>query len=168
MQLFAALKRVHRLPPEYAEWLSAAAMLYEVGDYVNRTGRHRHTYYIISQLGNSGITPRNSDAFIAAIARYLGKSRPCPVRCADAERLPPEDANNVRKASLLLRLARALNLGRSDAVRSAKIRVHNSQVDNLTLIANGHAGRGPGIVGGRKRKAYFREVFGRELSAAAA
>jgi len=28
MDLFAALKSVHRLPPEYAEWLSAAGMLY--------------------------------------------------------------------------------------------------------------------------------------------
>ena len=29
--LFTALRSVHRLPPEYHEWLSAAAMLYEVG-----------------------------------------------------------------------------------------------------------------------------------------
>jgi len=43
------------------EWLSAAAMLYEVGDFINRTGRHRHTHYIIS---NSEIldTHRNSAA----------------------------------------------------------------------------------------------------------
>src|SRR5206468_1070730 len=46
MHLFSVLRSVHRLPIEYAEWLSAAAMLYEVGDYVNRNGRHRHTYYI--------------------------------------------------------------------------------------------------------------------------
>ena len=30
--LFSALKSVHQLPAEYLEWLSAAAMLYEVGD----------------------------------------------------------------------------------------------------------------------------------------
>src|SRR6202158_3789596 len=33
--MFSALRSLHRLPPEYREWLSAAAMLYEVGDYVN-------------------------------------------------------------------------------------------------------------------------------------
>src|SRR5207249_287834 len=38
MHLFSVLRSVHRLPIEYAEWLSAAAMLYEVGDYVNRNG----------------------------------------------------------------------------------------------------------------------------------
>ena len=48
LQLFSSLKSVHQLPPEYREWLSAAAMLYEVGDYVNRNGHHRHTYYIIA------------------------------------------------------------------------------------------------------------------------
>src|SRR3954466_10527142 len=75
MSLFRDLKSVHRLPPEYQEWLSAAAMLYEVGDYVNRNGRHRHTYYIISHSEILGYTPQQR-RIIAAIARYLGKSRP--------------------------------------------------------------------------------------------
>src|SRR5207248_1044365 len=75
MQLFAALRPVHHLPSEYAEWLSAAAMLYEVGDYVNRNGRHRHTHYIISHSEILGYTP-DQRRKIAAIARYLGKSRP--------------------------------------------------------------------------------------------
>ncbi len=77
MHLFAALKSVHGLPLEYEEWLSAAAMLYEVGDYVNRNGRHRHTYYIISHSEILGYTPEQR-RIIAAIARYLGKSRPAP------------------------------------------------------------------------------------------
>ncbi len=58
MHLFKTLKSLHRLPPEYAEWLSAAAMLYEVGDYVNRNGRHRHAYYIIAHSEILGYTPR--------------------------------------------------------------------------------------------------------------
>ena len=75
MLLFSALRSVHRLPPEFREWLSAAAMLYEVGDYVNRNGHHRHTYYIISNSEILGYTPQQR-RIIAAIARYLGKSRP--------------------------------------------------------------------------------------------
>ena len=46
-------------------------MLYEVGDYVNRNGRHRHTYYIISNSEILGYTPQQR-RMIAAIARYLG------------------------------------------------------------------------------------------------
>ena len=60
MSLFRDLKSVHRLPPEYEEWLSAAAMLYEVGDYINRNGRHRHSHYIISNSGNSRIHTRTA------------------------------------------------------------------------------------------------------------
>lgn len=77
LQLFSALKSVHRLPAEYREWLSAACMLYEVGDFVNRNGRHRHTYYIISNSEILGYTPQQRRV-IAAIARYIGKSRPTP------------------------------------------------------------------------------------------
>src|SRR2546422_8319089 len=52
MHLFSVLRSVHRLPMEYAEWLSAAAMLYEVGDYVNRNGRRseEHTSELQSRL----------------------------------------------------------------------------------------------------------------------
>src|SRR5206468_6498626 len=57
MHLFSALRSVHRLAAEYQEWLSAAAMLYEVGDYVNRNGRHRHAYYIIAHSEILGYTP---------------------------------------------------------------------------------------------------------------
>src|SRR6266852_8755692 len=115
LQLFSGLRSVHRLPPEYEEWLSAAAMLYEVGDYVNRNGRHRHAYYIIAHSEILGYTPQQR-WIIAALARYLGKSRPSPGD-GPMKVLQPADRDSVRKASLLLRLARALNLGRSGAVR---------------------------------------------------
>src|SRR5439155_18646622 len=45
--------------------------------YVNRNGRHRHTYYIIANSEILGYTPQQR-RIIAAIARYLGKSRPAP------------------------------------------------------------------------------------------
>ena len=163
--LFTTLKSLHRLPPEYAEWLSAAAMLYEVGDYVNRNGRHRHAYYIIAHSEILGYTPEQR-RIIAAIARYLGKSRPAPGDAA-IKVLPPADREYVRKASLLLRLARALNLGRSGAVRRARVRVRRGEVD-LMLLAKPRASVDLELWAVEKEKGYFREVFGRELSAAAA
>jgi len=164
MQLFDRLKPVHHLPAQYAEWLSAAAMLYEVGDYVNRNGRHRHTHYIIAHSEILGYTPAQRQ-IIAAIARYLGKSRPMagdgPVKV-----LAPADRANVRKASLLLRLARALNLGRNRAVRMARVKVGHSKVE-LEMRAKSRSGADLELWAVEKEKGYFREVFGRELSAAA-
>ncbi|HYL14693.1 MAG TPA: Ppx/GppA phosphatase family protein [Terriglobales bacterium] len=161
--LFDALKPVHHLPPEYREWLSAAAMLYEVGDYVNRNGRHRHTYYIISHSEILGYTPQQRRV-IAAIARYLGKSRPSP-NDGPIKVLPPTEREAVRKASLLLRLARALHLGRSGAVRAAKVRLRSAGVE-LLLRPRPKMGVDLELWAIEKEKSYFREVFGRALSAA--
>jgi len=165
MRLFSALRSVHGLPAEYAEWLSAAAMLYEVGDYVNRNGRHRHAYYIICHSEILGYTPEQR-RIIAAIARYLGKSRPSPGD-APMKALSPADQENVTKASLLLRLARALNLSRGDAIRGMKVYPRDGKV-NLTLITKPRSTVDLELWAVEKEENYFREVFGRELSAAAA
>jgi exopolyphosphatase / guanosine-5'-triphosphate,3'-diphosphate pyrophosphatase len=162
-QLFTGLRSLHQLPPEYHEWLSAAAMLYEVGDYVNRNGRHRHTHYIISNSEILGYTPQQR-RLIAAIARYLGKSRPTmedgPMKVVD-----PVDRDNVQKAILLLRLARALNLGRSRAVENVRIGVRSAEV-KLTLSPRRRMGVDLELWAIEKERDYFREVFGRELATA--
>lgn len=163
MLLFSALRSVHRLPPEYREWLSAAAMLYEVGDYVNRNGHHRHTHYIISNSEILGYTPQQR-RLIAAIARYLGKSRPAtddgPIKAVD-----PADRDDVQKAILLLRMARALNLGRSRAVQRVRVRVRSAEI-KVTLVPRRRMGVDLELWAVEKERDYFREVFGRELSTA--
>ena len=162
--LFSALRSVHGLPPEFREWLAAAAMLYEVGDYVNRNGHHRHTYYIISNSEILGYTPQQR-RIIAAIARYLGKSRPTmedgPMKAID-----PADRSAVQKAIMLLRLARALNLGRSRAVQKVRITQHGPEI-RLTLVPRRRMGVDLELWAIEKNCIYFREVFGRELSTAA-
>lgn len=165
MELFASLKTVHRLPPEYEEWLSAAAMLYEVGDYINRNGRHRHTQYIISNSEILGYS-LNERRIIAAIARYLGKSRPT-AEDGPIQILSADDQQCAPKASLLLRLARALNLGRSGSVSTTRVKLGSSSV-HLALVAKSRASVDLELWAVEKETSYFREVFGRELSAAAA
>ncbi len=164
LQLFSSLKSVHQLPAEYQEWLSAAAMLYEVGDYVNRNGHHRHTYYIIANSEILGYTPQQR-AIIGSIARYLGKSRPTPGD-GPMNALHPEDQENVKKASVLLRIARALNMGRSQSVGKASVSARSGQV-RIKLMPRGKASVDLEVWSIEKDRAYFREVFGRELSVAA-
>ena len=165
MHLFSALRPVHGLPPEFREWLSAAAMLYEVGDYINRNGHHRHTYYVISNSEILGYTPQQR-RIIAAIARYLGNSRPTleepPIKALD-----PVDRPSVQKAILLLRLARALNLGRTRAVERVRVS-HVAAGIKLTLVPRRRMGVDLELWAIERDAAYFREVFGRELSTAAA
>jgi exopolyphosphatase/guanosine-5'-triphosphate,3'-diphosphate pyrophosphatase len=136
LQLFSTLRSIHQLPAEYREWLSAAAMLYEVGDYVNRNGRHRHAYYIISNSEILGYTPQQR-RIIAAIARYLGKSRPA-AGDVPMTALSPEEREHVLRASVLLRLARAVNLGRSRSVARVSVSARSGTVA-LKLIARSRA-----------------------------
>src|SRR5437764_7731497 len=159
--LFSALRSLHRLPPEYREWLSAAAMLYEVGDFVNRNGRHRHTHYIVSNSEILGFTPQQR-RIIAAIARYLGKSKPAvddgPMKLIDSA-----DRADVEKAIVLLRVARALNLGRTRAVEKVRLSLRDAGV-KLTLIPRRRMGVDLEHWAVEKERDYFREVFVRELS----
>lgn len=163
VQLFTSLRSVHHLPLEYREWLTAAAMLYEVGDYVNRNGRHRHANYIISNSEILGYMPQQR-RMIAAIARYLGKSRPT-MEDGPMKVIEPADRADVQKAIVLLRLARALNLGRSRAVERVRISLRPAGV-KLTLVPRRRMGVDLELWAIEKECDYFREVFGRELSTA--
>src|SRR5258708_9535665 len=106
-------------------------MLYEVGEFLNRNGHHRHTYYIISNSEILGYTPQQR-RMIAAIARYLGKSRPA-IEEAPMKSIDPADRAGVQKAILLLRLARSLNLGRRRAVERIRVSQRAGEV-NITSV----------------------------------
>jgi exopolyphosphatase/guanosine-5'-triphosphate,3'-diphosphate pyrophosphatase len=139
-------------------------MLYEVGDYVNRNGHHRHTYYIIANSEILGYTPQQR-AIIGSIARYLGKSRPTPGD-GPMSALGPHDQENATKASVLLRIARSLNMGRSQSVGEVAVSARNGKV-SMKLMPRGKASVDLEVWSIEKDRSYFREVFGRELSVAA-
>lgn len=165
LELFRSLQSLHGLPPEYMEWLSAAAMLYEVGTYINRNGRYRHAYYVISHSDILGYTPQQR-LTIAAIARYLGTSMPLSSDAA-MKAIPSGERRNVARACLLLRMARALNLGRRDAVRGLRVQLRDSRV-LLSVAPKRGADVELELWALERERNYFREVFGRELSPAIA
>jgi len=161
LQLFAALKPLHGLGQEYAEWLAAAAMLHEVGGFINRSGRRRHTHYIVAHSDIFGYSVRERQ-LIAAIARYLGKSRPSGDD-ALMKRFPPAERNGIRRAVVLLRLARALNQGRRGAVRRVQARLRGGAVVLRMAVRRGGADLELWALA--RERGYFRELFGRDLRA---
>jgi len=159
VKLFDLLSRVHELPDEYRFWLASAAVMHDVGKFMNHQGHHRHTQYIIANSEIFGFSPVQR-AIVSAIARYLGKSRP------DAEDrpmrfVPPEEHLYVRRAIVLLRLAVALNQDRvNDTLRIA------AKIYPKRVVLELRATRGNAELeswSARKESAYFREVFRREL-----
>ena len=157
-QLFQQLRRVHALPPDYAGWLSAAAMLHEVGTFINRSGRHRHTYYLIANSEMFGFTPQQRLS-IAAIARYLGKTRPTPADGA-MKALERADEELVPQAVALLRLAKAMSPSSPGSIVNVSAKIYRERVV-LKLTARDNADLEVWMLS--KERAYFRQVFGREL-----
>jgi exopolyphosphatase / guanosine-5'-triphosphate,3'-diphosphate pyrophosphatase len=160
--LFAGLKSVHQLPPEYEELLTAAAMLHEIGSFINRAGRHRHTYYIISHSEIFGYSTRERQ-IIGSIARYVGRSRPTP-EARPMRPLDPATQKNVAKAIALLRLARALNQSRRNVVEHVTLRMRGGRALLEVVPKRGNADLEMWAL--EKETGYFREVFGRELAPA--
>ncbi len=157
--LFIRLKQVHGIPGEYEEWLAAAAMLHEIGSYINRAGRHRHTYYLIANSEIFGYTTQQR-AIVAAIARYVGKSRPSPDHRI-LRILPDLDRDYVIRAIALLRLARAIDQGRAGVVKDINLRVTQKSVV-LTITAK-HGTGDLELWALEKERSYFRGVFGKDL-----
>jgi exopolyphosphatase/guanosine-5'-triphosphate,3'-diphosphate pyrophosphatase len=161
VQLYRELKTLHALPPEYENWLEAAAVLRDTGKFINHQGHHRHTQYIISSSEVYGYTPVQR-TIVSAIARYLGKSRPQPGDRA-LRNIPSEEHKNVHRAVLLLRLAVALNQDRASDVLRVAAKVYPKRI--YLEIKPGRTGAELELWSLRKEAPYFREVFGRELFA---
>jgi exopolyphosphatase/guanosine-5'-triphosphate,3'-diphosphate pyrophosphatase len=159
LQLFRELRALHNLPPEYENWLSAAAVLRDTGKFINHQGHHRHTQYIISSSEMYGYTPTQR-TIVSAIARYLGKSRPQPSDRA-LRNIPAEEHKNVMRAVVLLRLAVALNQDRASDVLRVTARLYPKRI--YIEVKPGRTGAELELWSLRKEADYFREVFGREL-----
>jgi len=159
VQLFDELARVHELPPEYRVWLESAAMMQDVGKYMNHQGHHRHTQYIIANSEIFGFSPEQR-LLVSAIARYLGKSRPDAMDRV-MRTVPVEEHTNVTRAVVLLRLAAALNQDRASAVVRMKPSVYPKRV--VLDLVPGRGGAELEAWSLKKEADYFREVFERDL-----
>jgi exopolyphosphatase/guanosine-5'-triphosphate,3'-diphosphate pyrophosphatase len=158
-QLFHALSSLHQLPPEYSHWVAAAAMLYEIGAYVNHTGRHRHAYYLISNSEMFGYTQAERDV-IAAIARYQGKSKPSE-NDRIVRALPVEVRAHLPKAVMILRLAKALNQARNFSVKRVSARCTGAEL--LLRLDSRRSSTDLERWAVEKEQPYFREIFGRDI-----
>jgi exopolyphosphatase/guanosine-5'-triphosphate,3'-diphosphate pyrophosphatase len=140
-------------------WLQTAAMMQEVGKFMNHQGHHRHSQYIIANSEIFGFSPVQR-AIVAAIARYLGKSRP-EAMDRTMRGVPVEEHLHVQRAVVLLRMAEALNQDRATASVRIRTAVYPKRVVLELIPARGGAELEQWSL--KKEAAYFREVLRREL-----
>jgi exopolyphosphatase/guanosine-5'-triphosphate,3'-diphosphate pyrophosphatase len=157
-QLFQSLQPLHELDESYGELLEAAALLHDIGHYVNSAKHHKHTYYLIANSELPGWSDKER-LLIANIARYHRGSWPDASHNGFAD-LSSKERRAVEHLAALLRLADACDHGRRRHVQSV-LAVAKSDRLEVALLASGEAE----LEGWAAAKTadLFRKVFGRKL-----
>jgi exopolyphosphatase / guanosine-5'-triphosphate,3'-diphosphate pyrophosphatase len=124
--LFASLQPLHGLPPGHGKMLQAAAYLHDVGHYVNDSGHHKHSYYLVANSDFSGFTARERE-MIANLCRYHRKAMPSPSH-ENFQALTPEERRALLLLAPLLRLADNLDRSHEQRIRAVGCQVQNGRV----------------------------------------
>lgn len=131
-KLFADLQDEHQLDQRMELVLYLAALLHEVGLYINVRSNHKHAMYIIRNSELFGLS-RKDVLLVSLVARYHRRSSPQP----DHEGYATLDRNDrvaVSKLACILRIAIALDESRSQRISNVKCRPDR---DRLIITAQG-------------------------------
>jgi exopolyphosphatase/guanosine-5'-triphosphate,3'-diphosphate pyrophosphatase len=123
LELFDGTQHLHGLSDEDRSMLRLAALLHDVGDFLNPSGHHKHSEYIIESSEVMGL-PFERRKVIAQVARYHRRSFPT-TRHPKFKALDEDTRERVRRLAAILRVADALDRG------------HRSKVDKLSITQSG-------------------------------
>ena len=115
VELFDLLQADHGLSARHRLLLRVAAMLHEVGAFINPRSLHKHSYYIILHSEVFGLS-RSETEMVAHTARYYRGGGP-KLSHVEYTSLPREKRVVINKLAALLRLADALARGRVETAR---------------------------------------------------
>ncbi|HMP73487.1 MAG TPA: Ppx/GppA phosphatase family protein [Kiritimatiellia bacterium] len=115
VRLYHELQPEHLLPPRYELILRIAALLHEIGLFINNRSHHKHSMYAILNSDLFGMS-RHDMLIIALIARYHRRAMPQPYHEGYAT-LDRDDRMVVAKLSAILRVADALDRNHMQQVR---------------------------------------------------
>jgi exopolyphosphatase/guanosine-5'-triphosphate,3'-diphosphate pyrophosphatase len=155
VQLFDATQRLHNLDDESRLLLEVAALLHDIGHFVNATEHHKHTYYLLAATPLIGLS-KPQRAIVANVARYHRKSSPS-LQHEPFKVLPAKDRVVVAKLAALLRIADALDTEHAGKVTSVAV-----EYDRPRLLLKLH-GQGDLLLEKWalvKRTPLFEEIFG--------
>ncbi|NIO07987.1 MAG: HD domain-containing protein [Deltaproteobacteria bacterium] len=131
LRIFYQLQNLHRLDERYAAILHAAAMLHDVGLFIEYPKHHRHSYYLIKSSGLRLFSKIELD-LIANIARYHRKAHPSPKHLPFSQ-LSPLHQEIVRKLSAILRVADGLDLNHESRVKDVVCSLAKGKTLNIKV-----------------------------------
>ncbi len=153
--LFQQLRSLHKLGPRHELILYVAALLHEIGLFVNVRSHHKHALYLIRNSELFGLS-RTDLLLVALTARYHRRASPQPTH-EDYAALSRQDRVAVTCLASLLRVAIALDESRSQRIREVHCELENNTV---MIYAAGAENLAIEQFALRQNASLFEETFG--------
>jgi exopolyphosphatase/guanosine-5'-triphosphate,3'-diphosphate pyrophosphatase len=159
LDIFNSTADLHGLGHQHRLLLEIAALLHDIGQFVNVNGHHKHSYYLIMASPMVGL-PSSDRELVANIARYHRKALPS-LQHANYQRLSTRDRVIVSKLSAVLRMADALDAEHTAVVHSISI---NQDRKKIRLSLNGEGDLLLAKWALTRKSELFEKVFGVKLA----
>ena len=157
--LFNQSLSLHHLAENERLLLEIAAMLHDIGHFINTLDHDKHSYYLLKHHTLIGLTAAEQDV-VANIVRYHRKETPS-VTDENFKLLPQKDRIVITKLCALLRIADALDTSHTARVRDLRLEQRAGGNWQLKLLGEGDIMLEKWTL--EKRKTLFQDVFGVKL-----
>jgi exopolyphosphatase/guanosine-5'-triphosphate,3'-diphosphate pyrophosphatase len=156
--LFDQSHVLHNLDEESKLLLEVAALLHDIGHFINSVDHNKHGYYILKASPLIGLSEAQQNV-IANIIQYHRKSTPS-FQDDGFRNLPSKDRIVVTELSALMRLADGLDVSHTGRVRAAQL---EQQKNTWKLKLQGNADLMLERWALEKRQRLFQDAFGVKL-----
>jgi len=154
LEIFDTIAIPFGLDGKERRMLEAAALMHDIGYFINYRGHHKHTYHLIRHAELYGFTARERE-IIANVARYHRKSLP-KNKHENFVRLSASDRLLVRRLGGILRLADGLDRRRKRLVSALDCSLSSS---TFTVKLKGGDDFSVELFGGQLKGDLFEEAF---------
>jgi exopolyphosphatase/guanosine-5'-triphosphate,3'-diphosphate pyrophosphatase len=104
------------MPPHYEVILTLAALLHDIGTFINNRSHHKHSQYLIENSDIFGLSKQDL-TLVALSARYHRSALPRPTHITYTA-LTRVNRLRVSKLAAILRVADALDRGHAQRIRT--------------------------------------------------
>ena len=158
VRLFDQSLTLHHLSENERLLLQIAAMLHDIGHFINTVDHEQHGYYLLRHHMLIGLTSAEQEV-VANVVRFHRKDTP-GVSDENFKQLSQKDRLTVTKLCALLRLADALDTSHTARVHDVSLELHEGTWQ-LKLFGDNESMLEKWTL--EKRKALFQNVFGVKL-----
>jgi len=155
IKIFDKMKKLHGLGPREKLLLQTAAILHDIGEFVNINYHHEHSFEMISGADIVGLNQIETD-IVANLALYHSHKAPSSLD-RNYTKLDLYNRLLVSKLTAILRLADALDRSHSQKFDKIDVKITDSEL-LITISSDENIGLEQWAF--KEKGAFFEEVFG--------